>query len=338
MVSKKEWIQQALAHREDVAVPYNFMFSPPARQKVEQHYGGAPIEKVLGFPIRITAPTSIKPLYASPQEFGESVADEFGVVWSTNDVDRGSPIGPCLPEPDLANYTFPDAAEERRFEALGRRCEASRKSYVVIAVGDLWERATFMRGMENILLDVALHPEFVRHLLRGIADYILQTMETLFARFRFDSIFLSDDYGTQKDMLMSPQAWRRFIRPLLEEIFSLAKKNGRTVFLHSCGNIYPIIGDLIDLGLDVLHPIQPEAMDILRLKREFGRDLTFCGGLPTQNLLPFGTPEEVREEVRRLKREMGRGGGYILEPGITLQADVPLEQLVAMIEEARNTD
>ncbi|MDP6438179.1 MAG: hypothetical protein QGH74_00950, partial [Candidatus Brocadiia bacterium] len=112
MVSKKEWIQQALAHREDVAVPYNFMFSPPARQKVEQHYGGAPIEKVLGFPIRITAPTSIKPLYASPQEFGESVADEFGVVWSTNDVDRGSPIGPCLPEPDLANYTFPDATEE----------------------------------------------------------------------------------------------------------------------------------------------------------------------------------------------------------------------------------
>jgi uroporphyrinogen decarboxylase len=93
---------------------------------------------------------------------------------------------------------------------------------------------------------------------------------------------------------------------------------------------------MIDLGLDILHPIQPEAMDGGVLKKEFGNDLTFCGGVSTQGLLVHGTPDQVRNEVRRLKREMGRGGGYILEPGITIQADVPIENIIAMIDEARS--
>ena len=146
---------------------------------------------------------------------------------------------------------------------------------------------------------------------------------------------LSDDYGTQRGMLMSPSHWRGLIKPRLAEIYGLAKRHGRTVFHHSCGNIVPIIGDLIDLGLDVLHPIQPEAMDVAGLKREFGADVTFCGGIRTQDLLPHGTPQEVRDEVRRLKDLLGKGGGYILEPGITLQADVPMANLLAMFDEAR---
>ena len=97
----------------------------------------------------------------------------------------------------------------------------------------------------------------------------------------------------------------------------------------------PIIGDLIDIGLDILHPIQPEAMDVRVAQAEFGSRLTFCGGVRTQDLLPHGTPQQVRDEVRRLKDVMGRGGGYILEPGITLQADVPTANLLALIEEAR---
>ena len=100
----------------------------------------------------------------------------------------------------------------------------------------------------------------------------------------------------------------------------------------------PIIGDLIDLGLDILHPIQPEAMDILSLKKRFGKDLAFCGGVSTQDLLVSGTPDQVRREVQRLKREMSPDGGYILEPGITLQADVPRANLIALIDEARRRE
>jgi uroporphyrinogen decarboxylase len=110
-------------------------------------------------------------------------------------------------------------------------------------------------------------------------------MEILFDRFEFEAIAVSDDYGTQKAMIISPDDWCTLIKPLLGEIYGYAKKRGIKVFHHSCGNIVPIIGDMIDIGLDILHPIQPEAMDILYLKREFGAFLTFCGGIRTQDLL-----------------------------------------------------
>jgi uroporphyrinogen decarboxylase len=331
----REWIQAALQHSQPPAVPYNFGFSPPARSLLETHYGTADLEETLRLPIRMSGPASIKPLYALPGEFGPTVTDEFGVTWTTSAIDRGSPIGPCLPEPELKGYRFPDPAVASRFAHLAQWTAANAGHYTILWIGDLWERATFMRGMEAILLDLALHPAFVEQLLRELADYILQTMEILFSRFAFDGIALSDDYGTQRGLLMSPAYWRRFLKPLVAEIYGLAKRHGRTVLHHSCGHIVPIVGDLIDIGLDVLHPIQPEAMDILDLKRRFGRHVTLCGGVRTQDLLPHGTPQQVRYEVRRLKDVMGSGGGYILEPGITLQADVPLENLLALIEEAQ---
>ena len=329
------WICDTLEHRQPSVVPYNFGFTPPVRARLEAHYGTCDVETAIGMPIRITSTKSIKPLYASPKDFGERASDEFGVVWSVNDRDRGSPIGPCLHEPDLAHYRFPDPEEAYRFENLADWTAANMDHFTFIAVGDLWERATFMRGMEAILLDLALNRRFVEELLRGLTDYILQTMEILFSRFTFDGVFLSDDYGTQRDMLMSPSHWRELIKPHLAEIYGLAKKHGKTIFHHSCGNVFPIIGDFLDIGLDVLHPIQPEAMDVVQLKREFGSHLTFCGGIRTQDLLPHGKPQQVRDEVKRLKDVMGRGGGYILEPGITLQDDVPTVNVLALIDEAR---
>lgn len=335
MIDHRHWIRDTLAHRPGGAVPYNVTFSPPARSRLQAHYGTADLEETLGLPIRMGGPRSVKPLYASPEAFGPTATDEFGVVWTTSAIDRGSPVGPCLGEADLAGYRFPDASAPYRFEHLAEWTAANAAHYTFLWVGDLWERATFMRGMEAVLTDLVLAPGFVRQLLRGLADHILATMEVLLARFRFDGIALSDDYGAQRGMLMSPAHWREFIRPLLAEIYALARAGGRTVFHHSCGNIEPIVGDLVDIGLDVLHPIQPEAMDIVRLKRDFGAHLTLCGGLRTQDLLPRGTPGQVRDEIRRLKDVMGKGGGYILEPGITLQADVPLANLVALVEEAR---
>ena len=335
MASNRDWIRKALRHDWAGPVPYNFDFSPAAERVLKAHFGTNDLEAFLHPPIRMSAPASIKPLYADPATYGPTAIDEFQVIWTTNPIDRGAPIIPALADPDLTRYTFPNASEEYRFEGLPGWCDINNANYTVIWVGDLWERATFMRGMENLLVDVALNPAFVEALLRGIADYILETMKILFARCEFDCVALSDDYGTQRGLLISPAQWRRLVKPLLREIFGLAKENGRAAFLHSCGNVYEIIGDLIDIGLDVLHPIQPEAMDIYQLKREFGRDITFCGGLGTQDLLPRGTPDQVREEVRILKEKMGKDGGYILEPGITVQADVPLENMIAMIEEAR---
>jgi uroporphyrinogen decarboxylase len=324
-----------LAHRDGLPVPWNFPFSPPAQAMLERHYGTKDLVEFLGYPIRMVGPKGKKPLYADPAAFGPTVTDDFGVTWSTNPIDRGSPIGPSLREPTLEGFAFPDARRASRFEDLPAWFARHGGHYTIVWVGDLWERATFMRGMEEILLDLSLNPTFVEELLEGLTRHVLETMEVLFGRFRFDGIAVSDDYGTQKSMVMSPAHWRRFVKPHLARIYAFAKERGRAVFHHSCGNLRPVIGDLVDMGLDILHPVQPEAMDPLELKREFGRHLTFCGGVGTQRLLPFATPGEVRAEVRRLKAGMGAGGGYILEPGITLQADVPLANLLALIEEAR---
>lgn len=311
------------------------MFSPPAQKLLSQHYGDGKLEDLLNLPIRMSSPRSIKPLYASPEEFGPTVTDEFGVTWTTSDLDRGSPVGPALTEPDLSSYKMPDPADPYRFEHIGQWCQDNQNHFTVMWIGDLWERATFIRGMEDLLFDLAGNASFVQELLRSLSDYILQTMQILFDRFSFDAVGLSDDYGTQNGPLISPTDWKRIIKPCLAEIYSFARKHGRFVFHHSCGNVHSIIPDLIDIGMDILHPIQPETMDIFQLKREFGQDITLCGGLGTQQLLPHGTPQHISTEISRLKEEMGRNGGYILEPGITIQADIPLKNLLAMIEHAR---
>jgi uroporphyrinogen decarboxylase len=334
MISHKEWIESSLDHRETRPVPYNFSFSPPIRRILEQRLGTDDVEAFLDFPIRCAEVRSSKPLYADPTIYGNTIKDDFGVIWSTNSIDRGAPVGPCLEEPDLSRYHFPDPARPYRYEGLEAWCQKNRDHFTMIWVGDLWERATFMRGMENLLFDISLHPRFVEELLSRLTDYILRTMEELFRRCAFDCIAVSDDYGTQKDLLISPSDWRKLIKPCLARIYALAKKNGRRIFHHSCGNNSRIVADFIDIGLDILHPIQPEAMDIQYLKKQFGKDLSLCGGIPTQTLLRDGTPQEIRKEVRRILKVMGRDGGFIIEPGITLQADIPISNCLAMIEEA----
>ena len=336
-MTDRDWIQHTLDHSAGIPIPYNFSFSPPAGRLAREYYGND-LEEILSLPIRMTSLKSIKPLYADPGEFGDTAIDEFRVVWSTNTIDRGSPVGPCLPEPNLSHYNFPDPTPSYRFSGIENWCSKQQGHYRIIWVGDLWERATFMRGMEQILLDVALNPKFVQSLLEHITEYVLETVRILIATGDFEGIAVSDDYGTQHGMLMSPEHWRRLVKPCLSRIYELAKNHGLAVFHHSCGNIIPIVGDMIDMGLDILHPIQPEAMDILFLKRQFGNYLTFCGGVPTQTILRSGTPAEVREEVKKLKQQMGKDGGYILEPGITIQADVPIDNIIAMIDEAKLRD
>jgi uroporphyrinogen decarboxylase len=332
----RELVLAALRHEETERLPYNFMLSPPALGKLQAHLGLAAHEAAdwIGSCLYIYGCRD-KPLYAHPDRYGPTISDQWGVVWATSEVDRGYPVVhplaggiAALPE------TSPDPLEPKRWEGVAQSAERHPDLYRLAVIGDLWERANFLRGLDRLLLDLLDQPRFVHELLDRIAEYDLATLRGM-VPFQPDGVFLSDDYGLQRSLMMSPRAWREFIRPRLKLLFDEAKRHGFTIMLHSCGHVSEIVPDLIELGLDILHPIQPEAMDILRLKREFGRDITFCGGLNTQQLLPCGTPEEVRAEVLRLGDDMGRGGGYIIEPGITVQADVPLGNLLAAITAAR---
>lgn len=332
-MTPREAVFATIRHQETGHVPYNLSFSPPAEAALKAHYGVDDLQERLRLHLSLFGCAG-KPLYASPEEYGPTITDPFGVVWTTSRIDRGCPVGRPLKQAALDGYTFPEPHAPERWEGVA---EASRRypwAFRLAVVGDLWEQAHFLRGLEPLLCDLVEHPSFVHALMERIYDYNAQTLERL-AGLAADGVFISDDYGFQDRLMMRPAQWREFVRPYLAALLGEARRRGLVTMLHSCGNVTEILPDLVEIGLDILHPVQPEAMDIFTLKREFGRDLTFCGGISTQRLLPFASPEEVRWEVRRTIEVMSAGGGYIAEPGITLQADVPLENLVALVETAR---
>ncbi|MBM4049904.1 MAG: hypothetical protein FJ279_32815, partial [Planctomycetes bacterium] len=327
--------QKAIAHVATGVVPYAIDVTPPIRAKLAEHYGPRDVGRAIGNYLTIVAGKSPKPLYASPDEFGDLVEDEFQVVWRTTHADRGYVHKHPLMKPTLEGYQFPDPNRPGRFDDVAKSLGKRNDVFVLGVAGDMWERANFMRGLDELLADLLLHPKFAHDLLERICQYNLQTLEAI-CRFLVDGLFISDDYGLQRSLMMSPKHWREFVKPRLAALIAAAHRHGLPTCLHSCGCIREIIPDLIEIGLKVLHPIQPEAMDVWELKREFGRDLCFFGGIGTQRLLRNATPQQVKDEVQRAKDVLGKDGGYILAPGITIQADCPIENVVALIEAAKS--
>ena len=332
-MSPRELVRAALRHEETEAVPYNFMFTPPASKALADYYGDDDLQGWLNCHLHLYGPAG-KPLYAFPAKYGPTYTDEFGVVWTTSERDRGVPIGHPLAAGTLAGYTFPDPHRPQRWAQVAPRAAEYPHQYQVGVIGDLWERACFLCGLENLLVFLYTEPAFVHELLDRLCEYDLATLAGLLPH-RPDAVFLSDDYGFQDRLMLAPEKWRAFVRPRLARLLSAAKAAGLVTMLHSCGNVTAIVPDLVELGLDILHPIQPEAVDVFKLKRDYGKHLTFCGGINTQQTLCRGTAAEVSAEVTQKALALGQGGGYILEPGITIQADVPLANMLALIDTAR---
>jgi uroporphyrinogen decarboxylase len=194
-----------------------------------------------------------------------------------------------------------------------------------------------LRGMGNALLDMIDDPELSDRMLRQAASFAVRISEVACERFPLDWLFVGDDVGGQRGMIMSPSMWREMIRPHLARVFDVGRSNGVWVAYHSCGSIRPIISDLIEMGVQVLNPIQCHCpgMEALELKKEFGRDLAFMGGVDTQWLLPNGTADEVRRETARLIEGMtADGGSYILAASHTVPPETPDENIFAMYEAA----
>ncbi|NOZ21492.1 MAG: hypothetical protein GXP25_10440 [Planctomycetes bacterium] len=328
-MTKKETVKAAIAHREAEHVPYHLDYAPPTLRRLQGHYGVEDVEQIVGSYLVWLVPPK------EWEDVGEGLErDEFGVVWNTNDLNRGYVADHPMKEPTLKGNHLPEYDRPARYAFLAGAIERYRNIFTVVVVGDLLERAGFMRGLDNILMDLYVNPGFVEDLLDALTDIILKNIEEI-CKYDVDGLFLSDDYGLQQGPMMKPEMWDRFFKPRVAKIFTAMKSHGKAAILHSCGNVRAFIPSLIDAGLDVLHPIQPEAMDIYELKETFGARLCLYGGVRTQSTLPNGTPEEVKEEVRAVAERMSKGGGFILGPGITLQHDIPLENLLAFIEAAQ---
>ena len=245
---------------------------------------------------------------------------------------------------DLDRYAWPDLAHPGRFAGLRERAKAIQDAgYAVVALSGIspFEQAYVSRGVEQWLLDLAADPDFALALLRKITDLMKASVIKLLeeAGDYIDVLITGDDLGSQNATLISPRMYRRMIKPFHVELMTEIKKRTKAkIFYHSDGNIYPLLPDLVEIGVDLLNPVQVNAGDMgdtARLKREFGDRLAFCGAIDTGWVLPFGTPTDVRAEVRRRIKDLGPGGGYILASVHCIQPDVPLANVIAMLEEAK---
>lgn len=333
-MTHKERVIGALRHEQPDVCPYDISFTIGAAAKMARHYGDEGFHDKLGCHIAMMAP--VKPGAWVEVEPGYW-RDQFGVVWNrTVDKDIGNPDAHVLESGDLKDVDWPDPHDPARYEPFDAFCRTHTDDFLVGGIGfSLFERAWTLRGMEDLLVDMVTNAAFVDALLERITEWNLAVIDHL-CEHPLDAIHLGDDWGQQHGMIMGPAHWRRFIRPCLERMYARIKSHGKYVSIHSCGDIREVLGDLIDIGLDMFNPFQPEVMDVEEVKREFGKHLTFHGGISTQKTLPYGTPEEVRAEVRRRIETIGADGGYVCAPAHSIPGDVPVENMVALIEELQN--
>jgi uroporphyrinogen decarboxylase len=326
----RERVWQAIRHEQPDRVPWQFNYTTPAREKLEAHFGSRDLDGVLGNHL---AKYRARPLDGLVEIRRGFWRDEYGVVWNrTVDKDIGVVEEYLIKDRTLANYRFPDPKDPGRYQGLPPFLAANpdRFRYVSIAYS-LYERAWSLRGMEALMIDMLEAPEFVDELLDAIVGVQRGILEEVLKQ-DIDAVMFGDDWGQQNGLIFGHRLWRRFIKPRIAELYGMVKRADKAVIIHCCGQVQELFPELIELGLDVFNPFQPEVMDAGRMKDQFGKDLTFYGGVSIQKLLPFGTPGQIRDEVRHLMDRVGRDGGFIIAPSHEMPGDIPLENLIAFIE------
>jgi len=265
---------------------------------------------------------------------GKLSFDWWGAGWGTETEGYWHAHAPLAECPDLGSFAWPDP---ERTDLLAEAAQAiaadERRRFVVPNFGfALFERAWSLRGFDRLLMDLVDQPAWVEELLERITD-IQITLASRYLALGVDGGYFGDDYGAQRGLLFSPPLWRRLCKPRLARLFAVFRQAGLPVILHSDGDIWPILPDLVEIGLTCLNPVQPEVLDHTRLYREFGQHLSFYGGVSTQTVLPAGTPEQVQQATEACVRALApEGTGLLLGPSHRMQSDIPVENVAAMLE------
>jgi len=329
-MNNKERVLASLRHQQPDKTPYNISLTQKAHQKMAEYCGDPDFEKKLNncFLIMGTAPRD-----AWRETAPDIWSDEFGVQWNRSvDKDIGV-VCNCLVTPETVDdYCFPDPTDTSRYDTFPEQIATHKDQFVMADIGfSLFERAWTLAGMETILMGMAANPEFVHRFLDRIMDHNLQIIERACA-YPIDAFRFGDDWGQQTGLIMGPRLWREFIKPRIKQMYQLVKSKGKRVVIHSCGKVDEIFPDLIEIGLDVFNPFQPEVMDVYEMKSKYGDRLSFYGGISTQKTLPFGTVQQVRDEVRLLLDKVGKNGGYIAAPAHDIPGDAKPENIAAMLD------
>ena len=364
MMKHRERILLALNHEEPDRCPWQASFTPEFAVRLKTdlgvhdsemhnpHGGGNTyvMERRLDQDMLLTSVGWANSYYATQtySQDGETYTDEWGISWKNAAYQTKFGEGyyteivgfPLADDEAIDTYRPPDPNRPELYVEAERVIREYKDEYwiVGVTVTTIFETAWALRGYEKTLMDFTLNPDFVEKLLDIPFRYHL-TAATRLTNMGVDMIWIGDDMGAQNNMVISPNTWRKFFKPRMAEFISTLKgiNPALKVAYHSDGSIYPIIPDLIEVGVDILNPIQPQSMEPARLKKDFGDHLCFWGSIDEQYTLPFGSSADVEREVIERLKTLGKGGGLILGPTHHVQLDTPLENFWAMANTITNT-
>jgi len=277
--------------------------------------------------------------YTGEMPPGECIT-EWGTSWRCDySVDRGCyPLAGVSTIAEIERYRWPDPADYD-YAGAGEAARSLGDSYAMR--GPYWNpifcRALDLFGMEEAMANMSLEPALFEAVIERVYEYLTEYCRRLIEACgdSMPILCLADDFATQRGLMISPEQWRRFLKPRYAGLFEIGKRSGKLIWFHSCGDITSVLPDLIEIGMDVWETVQLHALPMTasELKREYGRHLCFFGGVNTQHL-PFAKPDEIREEVRRCIEVLGAGGGYICGPDHHIKPDVPPENTAALFDAA----
>jgi uroporphyrinogen decarboxylase len=331
-MSKRVDVLDSIAHKQPEIIPWDFRFTKKSHQLMADYYQDPFFESKIGncfTIIRANVHREIEP---------KIWVDQFGVKWDRRlDPDIGVVLDYQVMPENIGSFSFPDPNDFNIYRHYAKAIETSDPNTLIIVKMsyNLFERAWSLCGFENFMKLMISDPHFVNLLLDKIVAYNLKVIDNI-SKYHVDGILFGDDWGQQTGLLISPKTWKNYIEPRIQKMYSKVRKYGLIVMHHSCGKIDAILPNLIEAGLDVLNPFQPEVMDIYDIKKKFGNQLSFYGGISTQESLPFHNVKRVKEQTKRLINEVGENGGLIVSAAHAIMADAKPENVAAMIETLQN--
>ncbi|TSA35096.1 MAG: hypothetical protein D4R65_05065 [Verrucomicrobiaceae bacterium] len=350
-MTSRENILCALRRQQPERVGFDFVFSPALLEEFRHRTGRDDYQEYYGFPVRCLdlKPTRLNTDFTKffgPLPPGTRPLDwnpEWGVMGAPGSVahfqEMLHPMQAFTDIRQVREYPWPDFLAEYRWEGAAEAVNEIKARDLVCAAFmemTIFEVAWYLRGMEQFMMDL-MSGEEIAFALLDIITGMRVGMAGRYAQAGVDVLMLGDDVATQLNMMISPELWREAIKPRLARVIQAAKevRPEILIFYHGDGNMESIVPELIEIGVEVLNPVQPECMDPLRMKRLFGDKLAFWGCIGTQTTMPFGSPEDLKRTVRELIATVGNGGGLFLAPTHTLEPDVPWANVEAFLEAVR---
>lgn len=343
----RDRVIMALNHQQPDRVPVDFWAVPEIWARLKSHFKVERKEDVLeclDVDIRLEMPDYIGslPLFKADGSYYAIDGTHRKIVknaFCTFEEYASYPLVNCETPDEIRAYPYWPQIEDYDWKSFSDKIgDHHEKYFTKVEVGGPFEMSWGLRGMEQFLIDMITNPEMADVILEQRTNYYIEFIKRAmeFAGSKIDAFYTYDDIATQSSLLISKEMWHRFIMPCHKRINSLIKDYGKKIIYHSCGAISPLIGDLVNLPIDVLNPLQPKAagMDFEIIKSTWGEKISFHGAICIQELLPNGSPEQVYESVSKTIRTLGRKGGYIMGAAHHIQNDTPTENILAMYRAA----